>query len=421
MASASLSYAMEETTLDNGLRVIVAPDEGSPGVAVNLWYQVGSADERPGRTGFAHLFEHMMFQGSGNVDSGEHFSLLEGVGGISNATTSFERTNYFETVPPGALDLALWLEADRMASLAVTQANLDAQREVVKEEKRQSYDNQPYGDLLPLLLAQHFTPGSSYHHPTIGSMADLDAATLTDVNDFFESWYRPNNAVLTLIGPLSPERGFELVHRHFGEIPSHPLPQRHRCATRLDPNRHETSGDVPHDLLYLSWQGPQLADPESEVVDAVLALLTDGLASRLHRKIVKQARLAESVGASTLSLAGTESILTISARVTEGQTLEAAHEAILSELETLSHHPPDEIELDRTRAQLERVCLSALAEIETRADLISATACHLEDPAWLNGYLDRIAALTPDHVVEVARRWLAPGDHYTLLYRKAAS
>ena len=202
-----LDYPIHERTLDNGLRVVVSPDHTVPTVAVNLWVDVGSRHESRGRTGFAHLFEHLMFQGSRNVASGEHFSALLAVGGRLNATTWFDRTNYFETVPTGALDLALWLEADRHGHLldAVNQANLDNQRDVVKEEKRQRYDNPPYGQELPDLYAALFPEGHPYAHPTIGSMADLDAATLEDVHAFYERWYGPMNTVLTLCGDVEVE------------------------------------------------------------------------------------------------------------------------------------------------------------------------------------------------------------------------
>ncbi|NLA30139.1 MAG: insulinase family protein, partial [Propionibacterium sp.] len=176
-----LHYPVDDITLDNGLRVLTNPDPMAPGVAVNLWYRVGSADERPGATGFAHLFEHLMFAGSAHVASGEHLATIQSVGGSANATTSFDRTNYFETVGPQALELALWLEADRMGSLDVDEQNLQTQRDVVKEEKRQRYDNVPYGDQLELLLRLNFPENHPYAHPAIGSMADLDAATLNDV------------------------------------------------------------------------------------------------------------------------------------------------------------------------------------------------------------------------------------------------
>ena len=204
-----LGYPIHEHTLENGLRVVVSPDHAVPFVAVNLWYDVGSRDEQPGRTGLAHLFEHVMFQGSENVASGEHFNTLQASGATGNATTWFDRTNYFEAVPTGVLDLALWLEADRMANLlpALTQENLDTQREVVKEEKRQRYDNAPYGDTIDHVLALAFPPEHPYGHTVIGSMADLDAASLDDTHAFFTRWYSPANAVLTLVGDVTAEDG----------------------------------------------------------------------------------------------------------------------------------------------------------------------------------------------------------------------
>ena len=197
----SIAYPIVERTLPNGLRVIVSEDHAVPNVAVNLWVGVGSRHESPGRTGLAHLFEHLMFQGSRNVQSGEHFSALMDEGARLNATTWFDRTNYFETVPRGAMDLALWMEADRHGHLldAVTQENLDNQLDVVKEEKRQRYDNVPYGNALIEMYAAVFPKGHPYHHPTIGSMDDLDAASLADVHAFYRRFYGPNNTVLTLV------------------------------------------------------------------------------------------------------------------------------------------------------------------------------------------------------------------------------
>src|SRR3954454_1029057 len=224
----AISYPLAERTLPNGLRVLVSEDHTVPNVAVNLWVGVGSRHESPGRTGFAHLFEHLMFQGSRNVRSGEHFEALMAEGGRLNATTWFDRTNYFETVPTGAVELALWLEADRHGRLldAVTQQNLDNQRDVVKEEKRQRYDNQPYGNALIDVYAAVFPEGHPYHHSTIGSMEDLDAASLDDVHAFFRAHYGPDNTVITLCGDLGPEQGFELVERYFGDLEPRAAPRR---------------------------------------------------------------------------------------------------------------------------------------------------------------------------------------------------
>ena len=210
MPHIDLDYRIARQTLANGLRVVVNHDPGAPAEALNIWYAVGSGDEPPGATGFAHLFEHLMFAGSEHVAASEHLALMESVGGSANATTSFDRTNYFETVPVGALELALWLEADRMSTLAVTGTGFRTQVEVVEEEKRQRYDNVPYGDQLELLLGLNFPSGHPYGHPTIGSTADLDAAALSDVQDFHRRWYQPSNAVLTLCGPVVPD--LSLIH-----------------------------------------------------------------------------------------------------------------------------------------------------------------------------------------------------------------
>src|SRR6188508_1875466 len=216
--------AFSDQRLDNGLRVIVAEDHLAPVVAVNLWYDVGSKHEVPGKTGFAHLFEHVMFQGSRHVAKAEHIALVQAAGGTMNGSTWLDRTNYFETLPAHQLDLALWLEADRMATLldALSQENLDNQREVVKNEKRWSYDNRPYGSWNEKLLAALFPPSHPYHHPTIGSMEDLDAASIEDVSAFFRTHYAPNNAVLTIVGDVDPDQARAWVTRYFSGIPANP-------------------------------------------------------------------------------------------------------------------------------------------------------------------------------------------------------
>ena len=216
-----LSIPIERFTLDNGLRVNLTHDATTPVVAINLWYGVGSRNEREGKTGFAHLFEHMMFQGSEHVPKNRHFELIERAGGSLNATTWFDRTNYFETVPSHHLELALWLESDRMGWMlpAMTQEKLDNQRDVVMNEKRQRYDNQPYGDWDEWIQAMVFPESHPYHHTVIGSMADIEAATLEDVAEFFQTYYVPNNAVLTVCGDFSRDEALDLIERHFGGIP----------------------------------------------------------------------------------------------------------------------------------------------------------------------------------------------------------
>ena len=224
--------ALVTTTLDNGLDVIVDSDLTLPAVAINLWYNVGSADEQPGRDGFAHLFEHLMFSGTtSGIASGEHLATIEAVGGSANATTSFDRTNYFELVPPGALELGLWLEAERMAHLAVTEESLTTQRDVVKEEKRQRYDNSPYGDLLDAVLASQYDADEPYGHSPIGSEHDLDAASLDDVVAFHDRWYRPSNASSASTQPLITREALDgRYHRSWKATTSSRLAASRSCS-----------------------------------------------------------------------------------------------------------------------------------------------------------------------------------------------
>ena len=240
------SVRFTDERLANGLRLIVSEDHLAPVVAVNIWYNVGSKHEVAGKTGFAHLFEHVMFQGSGHVAKAEHMALVQAAGGTLNGTTFFDRTNYFETMPSHQLELALWLEADRMATLldALNQENLDNQRDVVKNEKRSSYDNRPYGDWFHKLHEHLFPPEHPYHHPTIGSMEDLDAASLEDVAAFFRTYYAPNNAVLSIVGDVDPAQARAWVERYFGEIPAQPGDPAAR--------RHEPAAD-PRERRRARW------------------------------------------------------------------------------------------------------------------------------------------------------------------------
>ena len=253
---------IDRRSLANGLRVILSRDPRAPLVAVNLWYDVGSKYEKPGKTGFAHLFEHMMFQGSANVDKGQHFSLVQAAGGTLNASTWLDRTNYFETLPSHELELGLWLEAERMASLlpAMTQEKLDNQRDVVKNERRWSVDNQPYGSWDERMQALVYPASHPYHHPTIGSMEDLSAASLEDVSDFFATYYAPNNAVLTVAGDFEADAAMAMIERHFGPVPANPTlppPPDMTVEPRIGDEVRETVPDrVPLPRIYLAHRIP---------------------------------------------------------------------------------------------------------------------------------------------------------------------
>ncbi|MBM6405226.1 insulinase family protein [Phycicoccus sp. CSK15P-2] len=416
-----LDYPIHRRTLPNGLRVLVSPDHTVPNVTLNLWVGVGSRHEETGRTGFAHLFEHLMFQGSRDVRSGEHFEALMAEGGRLNATTWFDRTNYFETVPSGALELALWLEADRHGRLldAVTQENLDNQRDVVKEEKRQRYDNQPYGTALVDVYAAVFPEGHPYHHPTIGSMEDLDAASLQDVHAFFRRYYAPDNTVLTVCGDVEPEEAFILVERHFGPLDAQRRPARADLA-QLEPLtapvRVERRRSVPNDRLHVAFRLP--VDGTDELVAATVALdCLGGLStSRLVRRLVRREQVAVGVHATAWGFVDGVSLGFVVLDIAPDADPETAELALVEELDRLATDGPTAAELEASLAQNERAWLSALASQEERADLISRSTLLHDDPGIVNTHLDRVRAVTPERVAEATRRWLAPDSRAVVAY-----
>lgn len=418
-----LDYKIAERTLSNGLRVIVSEDHSVPNVTVNLWVNVGSRHEVEGRTGFAHLFEHLMFQGSANVASGEHFSALMAAGGRLNATTWFDRTNYFETVPRGAMDLALWMEADRHGNLldAVNQESLDNQRDVVKEEKRQRYDNLPYGNALIDIYAAIFPKGHPYHHPTIGAMADLDAASVQDVHDFFRSHYGPNNTVLALVGDLTPAEGFAAAQRYFGTLAPTASPRRGTVDPLLplsEPVRDEHLQDVPSDHLYIAFRLPVDDSPEffasSLAMDAIGALAT----SRLCQRLVRHEQSATTVSAHVMGLVDGVSLGFIMIDIADGFSPDDVEAAVCEELVRFAQQGPTEIEMESALAQTERSWLSSLASQEERADHICHFASLQGDSGYINTYLDRIAAVSPAQVQQAAATWLMPRSRAVVAYLK---
>jgi predicted Zn-dependent peptidase len=422
-SAATLSYPIVQRSLANGLRVITSPDHGTPTVAVNLWYDVGSRDEQPGRTGFAHLFEHLMFQGSAHVPSGQHIGLLQAAGASVNATTWFDRTNYFETLPTGGLDLALWLEADRLGGLldTMTQESLDNQREVVKEEKRQRYDNVPYGDVMERLIRLTFPADHPYGHTTIGSMDDLNAATLEDVQDFFRSHYLPSNAVLSIVGDVEPEVAFQRADTFFGHLrsgqkPAKPLPAPLPPLTGTE--REETTADVPAEAVYLTWRLPARGTAEFDALDLAFSILGQGQTSRLHKQLVRGAELAESSGATALGLIGGSSYAFAYGRARDGVAVEEIEAALVAEVDGLLSRPPTEQELRRAQAQFERHWLHELARVDSRADAFGEYATLHRNPALVNTRIAEVTALGIDDVLEAVRSAFRSDQRATLIYRQ---
>jgi zinc protease len=421
----TLDYPIVQQSLDNGLRVISSPDHVAPSVAVNLWYDVGSRDEEAGRTGFAHLFEHIMFQGSANVGSGQHIALLQAAGASVNATTWFDRTNYFETLPTGGLDLALWLEADRLGTLldALTQESLDNQRAVVKEERRQRYDNVPYGDATELLTALTFPPDHPYGHTTIGSMEDLDAATLADVQSFFRTHYLPNNAVLSIVGDVDADSAFERAETYFGHLPSGTKPGK-PDGPPLPPltgqERGEASGLVPAEAVYLSWRLPARGTRDFDALDLAFTVLGHGQTSRLHKALVRGTERAEAAGSNALGMIGGNSSGLVFARARDGVPVEQLEADLLTEVDRLQSAPPTEMELRRAKAQYQRHWLHELVRLDSRADAVGEYATLHGDPNLVNTRIAEINAVSLDDIADVLPRWFGVDQHATLIYRREA-
>src|ERR1700684_1776106 len=296
----------QDVKLDNGLRVILVPDHSAPVYAIDVCYNVGSRNERPGRTGFAHLFEHMMFQGLENVGKGEHFSLVFNNGGGMNGTTNEDRTTYFEELPKNQLDLGLFLEADRMRALNVTQANLDNQRNAVQEERRQGIDNQPYGR-AQLDVDNLSYDNFAYKHSTIGSMSDLNAASVDDVKDFFRIYYAPNNAVLTLVGDFDPDEALAKVKKYFGAIPAQPAPPK---VDLSEERRYGERRKIIYDPLArlpeidMAYPVPPGNTPDSYAAQELAVILGVGQSSRFYEHLVKEKQLATQVSAQADSRIG---------------------------------------------------------------------------------------------------------------------
>ena len=408
--------------LANGLRVIIAEDHLAPVVAVNLWYDVGSKHEQPGRTGFAHLFEHVMFQGSAHVTKAEHIALIQAAGGTMNGSTWLDRTNYYETLPSHQLELALWLEADRMATLpdALNQENLDNQREVVKNEKRSSYDNRPYGSWQEKLQGHLFPPEHPYHHSTIGSMADLDAASLEDVTTFFRTYYAPNNAVLSIVGDVETASALAAVERYFGAIPANPsIPPLGDLSLppTLGEERRETVRDrVPLPRVYIAFRAPVYGDPRLDALDIASHILAGGKGSRMDRRLVRTDRIAQDVALFSLGFIGGGSICAGWATVRPGVDVARVEAAFLEELDRLTTEPVSDDELARAHALVEADELGSLQRVEERADRLSMYATLFDDPWLINQMLPRYLAVTPEAIRGVARDVFRADNRLVLTY-----
>ena len=409
-----------KVTLDNGLDVIVHEDHRCPIVAVNVWYHVGSKNERPGRTGFAHLFEHLMFEGSAHHDSG-YFRPLQEAGGTLNGSTSADRTNYWEVVPRGALERALWMESDRMGYLlpALTREKLDTQREVVLNERRQSYENRPYGLASMTLTAARYAPEHPYHWPVIGWPDDVRAATLDDVGEFFATYYHPANASLAIAGDVDAGAAIRAARAHFEEIPAgpEPPPVASVATTSADgPARLLLEDRVEAPRLYLAWLTPRLFGPRDAELDLAAAVLAGGKSSRLYRALLQDRRLAMDVTAhqSSMEIAGH---FTVVATAVPGRMLAELEAVIDEEIGRLAADGPTAGELERARNLLEADAArqrQSVGGFGGRSDLLNLYNVYVGTPAYAAADFERYLRATPDSVAAVVRAELGVGSRLAL-------
>lgn len=400
--------------LDNGLTLIVHEDDKAPIVAVNVWYDVGSADEKPGKTGFAHLYEHLMFNGSENHND-DYFKPFDRVGATGmNGTTNFDRTNYFQVVPKTALDMALWMESDRMGHMlgAVDQERLDEQRGVVQNEKRQG-ENQPYGKVFLTLFENTYPEGHPYDHSVIGSMADLDAASLEDVHEWFQTYYGAANAVLAVVGDVEAADVKARVERYFGHIPAGPplVKPGVQVARRNQQSRHVIQDRVPQARVYKAWNVAGFGDPDVESLDIVADILTTGKSSRLYKRLVYDDQIATDVGAFnyTRQLGG---IFVLWATAQPGQDSRLVERALEEEMAALIAEGPSQEELERSKASQRAGFVRGVERIGGfggKSDVLAASEVYMGSPDAHKDMQSRILMATTEQVHEAARSWLGQG------------
>jgi zinc protease len=410
-----------DTTLDNGLRVIISEDHYAPVFGIAVSYKVGSRDERQGRTGFAHLFEHMMFKGSENVGPGEHFYLVFTKGGSMNGTTNNDRTLYFEVMPKNQLDLALFLESDRMRSLKITQENLENQRQAVKEERRLGVDNQPYGqsyEKMDELVYDNF----AYKHSVIGSMADLDAASVEDVQQFFKMYYAPNNAVLSLAGDLDAKETLAKVKKYFAAIPRQPAPKP--VDLTAPPVEQERRAKIDDKLarvarVDIAYRIPEISNADARALAVGGMVVGGGESSRLYQALVKDKEVAAQVFAGVNGRAG-PSKFQITAMVRPGKTPEQVEGLISEEISRLVAQPVSDKELQKVRANIRRGAVSGRESVLNTAISLADDAALYNDPGRMNTESDKRLAVTAADIQKAAQAWLKTSNRVVVTSVPAA-
>ena len=396
-----------DVKLKNGLRVIISEDHSAPTVSVAVNYFVGSADEKARRTGFAHLFEHMMFKGSENVGAGEHPALIFSNGGSMNGTTNQDRTLYYETVPANQLELALFLEGDRMRSLDISKANLDNQRGAVQEERRLRVDNQPYGLTFEKTGEQAYD-NPAYKHSVIGSMEDLNAASVDDVATFFKTYYAPNNAVLSIVGDLDPKKTMALVEKYFGVIARQPDPKRPNLTEPPHTAERRSTLDDPLarlPRLDIAWIAPPAQTSDSAAIDVLSDVLSSGRSSRLYQAVVRDKQLATTAGIFAADSKGS-GLISASATVAPGKSPADVEAALYEEIEKVKSGPIAEWEIEKAHNNARRSQAGQVTSTLNRAVQLGEYAMSYDNPNLINTRTDRILKVTAADVQRVAKKYL---------------
>ena len=403
----SFDIGFKEFRLKNGLRVILAEDHSAPTYSINVTYNVGSRDERPGRTGFAHLFEHMLFQGSENVGKGEHFILVQNNGGSANGTTNADRTNYFETLPANQLELGIFLEADRMRALNITQANLDNQRETVQEERRQRIDNAPYGKTYEAVIETAYD-NFPYQHSAIGSMEDLNAATVQDVADFFRIYYAPNNAVLSIVGDFQPDAALSLIRKYFETIPAQPaspVPDVAEPAQKTERRKIIEDAFAQAPRLDIVYKVPSGNTPDWYALSVLGQVLSGGVSSRLYQKLIKEKEVALSASAGPDERRG-PSLFWFSIMARAGTDLAALEKLVYEEIERLQREEIADWELTKVQMQLRRQRAQQRYSTRVRANAFGHYVVYYNDPQLINSVQHKYSQVTKADLQRVAQGYL---------------
>ena len=396
-----------DTKLPNGLRVILAEDHTAPVFSIVVHYMVGSKDERKGRTGFAHLFEHMMFKGSENVGPGEHFLLVFNTGGDMNGTTNKDRTIYYETLPSNQLELGIFLEADRMRSLEITKENLENQRNAVQEERRLGVDNQPYGRTFEIVDELAYD-NPAYEHSVIGSMDDLSAASVEDVASFFKTYYAPNNAVIAIVGDVDTKTTLAKIEKAFGSIPSQPPPPKvDLTEPKQSAERRKTIDDALARLprIDIVYKVPPRLTPDDDALQVLATVLSSGRSSRLFQQVVREQQLSPNIFAGRDGSVG-PGLFRVAGNVAPGKTAEALETGVYAEIEKIKSGPIADWEIEKARNNVKRGVVGGLTSSLTRAIQLADFAANFGDPGLINRRIERIAKVTVADVQRVARQYL---------------